>query len=56
MMMKIGIIGVIGKVGNLILKEVVSRGYEVIVIVCNVFKVEDKSLNVLEKDVFDFIF
>lgn len=31
--MKIGIIGVSGKVGNEILKEVKIRGYEVIVIV-----------------------
>lgn len=52
-MMKIGIIGATGKAGNLILKEAASRGHEVTAIVRNASKVEDKSLNVLEKDVFD---
>lgn len=52
-MMKIGIIGATGKAGNLILKEASSRGHEVTAIVRNASKVEDKSLNVLEKDVFD---
>jgi len=51
--MKIGIIGATGKAGNLILKEAVDRGHEVTAIVRNASKVEDKSLNVLEKDVFD---
>lgn len=51
--MKIGIIGATGKAGNLILKEALDRGHEVTAIVRNASKVEDKSLNVLEKDVFD---
>ncbi|WP_408895162.1 NAD(P)-dependent oxidoreductase [Paenibacillus taichungensis] len=51
--MKIGIIGATGKAGNLILKEALDRGHEVTAIVRNESKVEDKSLNVLEKDVFD---
>lgn len=52
-MMKIGIIGATGKAGNLILKEALDRGHEVTAIVRNASKVEDKSLNVIEKDVFD---
>ncbi len=52
-MMKIGIIGATGKAGNLILKEALDRGHEVTAIVRNASRVEDKSLNVLEKDVFD---
>lgn len=52
-MMKIGIIGATGKAGSLILKEALDRGHEVTAIVRNASKVEDKSLNVLEKDVFD---
>ncbi|WP_315796452.1 NAD(P)-dependent oxidoreductase [Paenibacillus sp. BIC5C1] len=51
--MKIGIIGATGKAGNLILKEALDRGHEVTAIVRNASRVEDKSLNVLEKDVFD---
>ncbi|MGV2886327.1 NAD(P)-dependent oxidoreductase [Paenibacillus taichungensis] len=51
--MKIGIIGATGKAGNLILKEALDRGHEVTAIVRSASKVEDKSLNVLEKDVFD---
>ncbi|WP_090810545.1 NAD(P)-dependent oxidoreductase [Paenibacillus sp. 276b] len=51
--MKIGIIGATGKAGNLILKEALDRGHEVTAIVRNASKVEDISLNVLEKDVFD---
>ncbi len=52
-MMKIGIIGATGKAGNLILKEALDRGHEVTAIVRSASKVEDKSLSVLEKDVFD---
>lgn len=52
-MMKIGIIGATGKAGNLILREALDRGHEVTAIVRSASKVEDKSLNVLEKDVFD---
>ncbi|WP_433923768.1 NAD(P)-dependent oxidoreductase [Paenibacillus taichungensis] len=51
--MKIGIIGATGKAGNLILKEALDRGHEVTAIVRSASKVEDKSLSVLEKDVFD---
>ncbi|NEU64292.1 NAD(P)-dependent oxidoreductase [Paenibacillus sp. ALJ109b] len=51
--MKIGIIGATGKAGNLILREALDRGHEVTAIVRSASKVEDKSLNVLEKDVFD---
>ncbi|MGX1831514.1 NAD(P)-dependent oxidoreductase [Paenibacillus taichungensis] len=51
--MKIGIIGATGKAGNLILKEALDRGHEVTAIVRSASKVEDKSLNVLVKDVFD---
>ncbi|MDR6724885.1 putative NADH-flavin reductase [Paenibacillus amylolyticus] len=51
--MKIGIIGATGKAGSVILKEAVDRGHEVTAIVRNAAKVEDKSLNVLEKEVFD---
>lgn len=54
--MKIGIIGVIGKVGSCILKEVLDCGYEVIVIVRNVVKIIEENVKVLEKDVFFFIF
>jgi len=52
-MMKIGIIGATGKAGQFILKEALDRGHEVTAIVRNASMVEDKSLNVLEKDVFD---
>ncbi|MFE6077898.1 NAD(P)-dependent oxidoreductase [Paenibacillus sp. NPDC057886] len=51
--MNIGIIGATGKAGNLILKEALDRGHEVTAIVRSASKVEDKNLNVLEKDVFD---
>ncbi|WP_146553352.1 NAD(P)-dependent oxidoreductase [Rummeliibacillus sp. SL167] len=51
--MKIGIIGATGKAGHKILTEAVSRGHEVTAIVRNAAKLTDKSVAVLEKDVFD---
>ncbi|WP_146547853.1 NAD(P)-dependent oxidoreductase [Rummeliibacillus suwonensis] len=51
--MKIGIIGATGKAGHKILTEAVSRGHEVTAIVRNAAKLTDKSVTVLEKDVFD---
>lgn len=51
--MNIAIIGATGKAGKLILKEAADRGHNVTAIVRNASKVEDKSLNVLEKDVLD---
>lgn len=51
--MRIGIIGASGKAGNLILKEAVERGHEVTAIVRNTAKIEDKSVKIIEKDVFD---
>lgn len=51
--MKIGIIGATGKAGNKILAEAVSRGHEVIAIVRNAAKLQNQTVAVLEKDVFD---
>ncbi|GGH62111.1 hypothetical protein GCM10008014_38230 [Paenibacillus silvae] len=51
--MKIAVIGATGKAGSIILKEAADRGHEVTAIVRNASKLQDKSLNVLEKDVFD---
>ncbi|CAI6083278.1 hypothetical protein PAECIP112173_03860 [Paenibacillus sp. JJ-100] len=51
--MNIAIIGATGKAGKLILKEAADRGHNVTAIVRNASKLEDKSLNVLEKDVLD---
>ncbi|MBK3494582.1 NAD(P)-dependent oxidoreductase [Viridibacillus sp. YIM B01967] len=50
--MKIGIIGATGKAGNFILKEAVSRGHEVTAIVRSATKLVDKTVAVIEKDVF----
>jgi uncharacterized protein len=50
--MKIGIIGATGKAGNLILKEAVERGHEVTAIVRNATKLTDKTVAVLEKELF----
>ncbi len=52
-MMNIAIIGATGKAGSVILKEAADRGHKVTAIVRNASKLEDKSLNTLEKDVFD---
>lgn len=51
-MMNIAIIGATGKAGSVILKEAADRGHKVTAIVRNASKLEDKSLNTLEKDVF----
>ncbi|MDM5312195.1 NAD(P)-dependent oxidoreductase [Peribacillus frigoritolerans] len=51
--MKIGIIGASGKAGSLILKEALTRGYEVTAIVRDEAKVQIQGASVLEKDVFD---
>lgn len=50
--MIIGIIGASGKVGRLITKEAIDRGYEVTAIVRNASKITDTNVNVLEKDIF----
>ncbi|CAH1201524.1 hypothetical protein PAECIP111890_01931 [Paenibacillus sp. JJ-223] len=51
-MMIIGIIGATGKAGNFILEEAKARGHEVTAIVRDASKLQDKSVNALEKDVF----
>ncbi|NYE07157.1 hypothetical protein F4694_003942 [Bacillus niacini] len=51
--MKIAIVGASGKAGSLILKEAVSRGHDVTAIVRNASKLQDKNVDVIEKDVFD---
>ena len=50
--MKIGLIGATGKVGNLVLKEAITRGHKVTAIVRNASKLTDKNIDVLEKDIF----
>jgi len=51
--MDIGVIGANGKAGNLIMKEAVSRGHQVTAIVRDASKVKDKSVSVIEKDIFN---
>lgn len=51
--MKIGIIGAYGKAGSLILKEAIDRGIEVTAIVKDASKLTDKTVEVIEKDLFD---
>src|SRR6476660_8035392 len=51
--MKIAIIGASGKAGSLILKEAVSRGHEVTAIVRDASKLNDKSVSIIEKNIFD---
>lgn len=51
--MKIGIIGSTGKSGSLILAEAVNRQHEVTAIVRNKEKLVNKTVPVLEKDLFD---
>ena len=51
--MKIAIIGANGKAGSLILKEAVNRGHEVTAIVRDASKLEDKTVAVIEKTIFD---
>lgn len=50
--MKIGVIGATGKAGSRIVAEAKSRGHKVTAIVRNAAKLEDKSQEVLEKNVF----
>lgn len=50
--MKIGIIGATGKSGMTILNEAVSRNLDVTAIVRNKAKLDDKTINVIEKDLF----
>lgn len=50
--MKIAVIGASGKAGSRIVAEAKQRGHEVTAIVRNASKLEDKSVAVLEKDVF----
>lgn len=51
-MAKIGVIGATGKAGSRIAAEAKTRGHEVVAIVRNASKLEDESLPVIEKDVF----
>ena len=51
--MKIAIIAASGKVGSLILKEAISRGHQVTAIVRDASKLQDKTVPVIEKDIFD---
>jgi putative NADH-flavin reductase len=51
--MKIAIIGATGKVGRLIMKEAVDRGFDVTAIVRNASKVTETNIKVLEKDIFN---
>ncbi len=51
--MKVAIIGASGKAGSLILKEALERNHEVTAIVRNAAKLQNQSVAVLEKDVFD---
>ncbi|UXR73805.1 MULTISPECIES: NAD(P)-dependent oxidoreductase [unclassified Staphylococcus] len=51
--MKLGIIGATGKLGQLITKEAVDRGFDVTAIVRNKAKVTNSDVAVLEKDLFD---
>ena len=51
--MKIGIIGASGKVGNLVLREAIERGYDVTAIVRNASKISDSNVKVIEKEIYD---
>lgn len=51
--MKVGIIGATGKVGSLITKEAKQRGHKVTAIVRNASKLNDSSVPVIEKSIFD---
>ncbi|MDQ0087638.1 putative NADH-flavin reductase [Paenibacillus anaericanus] len=52
-MAKIAVIGATGKAGTQIIKEAAERGHEVTAIVRNASKLADKSVAVLEKDIFN---
>lgn len=51
--MKIAIIGASGKAGQEIVKEAVLRGHEVTAIVRDASKLQDQSVQVIQKDVFE---
>ncbi|WP_166246259.1 NAD(P)-dependent oxidoreductase [Paenibacillus turpanensis] len=51
--MNIGVIGASGKAGNLILHEAIERGHIVTAIVRDAGKVNNQSVPVLEKNIFD---
>lgn len=51
--MNIAVIGASGKAGSLILKEAVTRGHQVTAIVRNAAKLTDKTIKILEKDIYD---
>ncbi|ARQ07387.1 NAD(P)-binding domain-containing protein [Macrococcoides canis] len=50
--MKIGVVAATGKVGRLVVDELISRGYEPVAIVRDAHKVTQK-IKVIEKDIFD---
>lgn len=52
-MAKIAVIGATGKAGTQIINEAAERGHEVTAIVRNASKLADKSVAVLEKDIFN---
>ena len=49
--MKIGVIGASGRVGGLVTKELIKRGYYVTAIVRDKKKVKEKNINIIEKDI-----
>ncbi|RAR40688.1 NAD(P)-dependent oxidoreductase [Paenibacillus sp. MDMC362] len=51
--MRIAIIGASGKAGSFIMEEAVNRGHEVTAIVRDTSKLKDKSVSVIEKNIFD---
>src|SRR5690606_24493612 len=51
--MRIAIIGASGKAGNLIMKEALERGHDVTAIVRDASKLNEKSVTVIEKSIFD---
>ncbi|NGY70132.1 NAD(P)-dependent oxidoreductase [Bacillus megaterium] len=51
--MKIAIIGANGKIGRLIMKEAIDRGFDVTAIVRNASKITETNVKVLEKDIFN---
>jgi putative NADH-flavin reductase len=51
--MKIAVIAASGKVGSLILKEAMKRGHQVTAIVRDASKLQDKTVPVIEKNIFD---
>ncbi|WP_227939367.1 NAD(P)-dependent oxidoreductase [Alkalihalobacillus deserti] len=51
--MNIAVIGASGKAGSFILKEAVRRGHQVTAIVRDASKLADKSVEIIEKNIFD---